>query len=495
MNIELKRPEKKYADVKVTEKDIVYFSLGIDTEDFILPSQRKDYRSDSRALALIEAIKSGKDLSGQDFTGVNLKGADISGGRFKGSNFSKACFYETKAQGCDFTQADFTDASIEKSDLTESVFKGSTFKRTFARDNDFTGAIVDDGAIRFFTALEKIILLIEQGELDIRELSKEDLLCLDIRRLDFTNIDLEGLDLSVFALDGINLSGTYIDPKQLMSRDGLNQYYIDVQKLKDKKRRELALEVLNDKKEQLLSFFKQEVEWNGNKKIETAVQNIKKPLKKIDMFTRPIEPINPIKIQEPTVILPKETEQKKAQPITIVSWAEKVARLDEEKENEPAVLKGDDKSQLTQTDEQKIITSIQDVEIFKTPKEEVQQGIKDGVIVAREAVSLHNNQEETLEQVTSLVKKNASLLGNEDEKIIKITRAAELIQQIQKEEEEEEQEKIKAKKETDETETTDSEETVIQRTYPKIDKKRGFFAIKIISGKPKPKKSKLKIKG
>lgn len=300
MNAPLKRPEKKYANVKVTDEDMIYFSLGIDREEFILPSQRNTYLSDARAVALVEAVKAGKDLSGQDFSNINLKGADISGGRFVGSKFTKAAFYETKAVNCDFTDADFSDSYIEKTDFTNSSLRGISYKRTFARDNDFTGALVDADAVQFLTTLEKIILLIEQGKIDIRMLSKEDLLCLDIRRLDFTNIDLNDLDLSIFALDGINLCGTYIDPKQLMSQKGLKQYYLDVQKLKEKKRREEALELMQDKQEQLEHFSKKQLADKNNKEIKTSSEKLKLP---------------PLKIKEKI----KEESDKKFEPRVIIA--------------------------------------------------------------------------------------------------------------------------------------------------------------------------------
>ena len=105
---ELKRPEKKTADVKVTDADMVYFSLGLgDSREFILPSQRKDYRSDERAVRLVEAIKAGKDMSHLDLSGLNLKGADLSGARFVGCNFKGTVFYKTNAQMCDFADCCF----------------------------------------------------------------------------------------------------------------------------------------------------------------------------------------------------------------------------------------------------------------------------------------------------------------------------------------------------------------------------------------------------
>ncbi|MBR4932142.1 MAG: pentapeptide repeat-containing protein, partial [Alphaproteobacteria bacterium] len=218
---ELKRPSKKTADVKVTDADMVYFSLGLgDSREFILPSQRNDYHSDERAVHIVKAVKAGKRLSNMDFSGVNFKGADLSGGYFEGCSFKGAVFYKTNAQTCDFTNCCFDEAYFEDTDLMGCDLTGATFKRAFWKNNNTQKAFLDEDAEKYLTSLEKIIRLIEAGKLDIRMLSKSDLLCLDIRRLDFSNIDLSELDLSVFALDGINLCGTYIDPKQLMSLEG-----------------------------------------------------------------------------------------------------------------------------------------------------------------------------------------------------------------------------------------------------------------------------------
>ena len=60
--MKLQRPEIKLANTKVSDKDMIYFSLGIDSEDYVLPSQRNDYRSDARAVKLVQDIKAGKDI-------------------------------------------------------------------------------------------------------------------------------------------------------------------------------------------------------------------------------------------------------------------------------------------------------------------------------------------------------------------------------------------------------------------------------------------------
>ena len=121
----LKRPEMKLANTKVSEKDMIYFSLGLETEDYVLPSERDNYLSDPRAVQLVQDVRAGKDLSGKDFSGINLKGADISGGHFAGASFKGAIFYQTDAHDSDFSGCDFTEAYFEDSDFSQAILSGA----------------------------------------------------------------------------------------------------------------------------------------------------------------------------------------------------------------------------------------------------------------------------------------------------------------------------------------------------------------------------------
>lgn len=288
MTIQMKRPEKKFQDVKVTAEDVALFTLGIENKEFILPSERNNYLSDKRALALLEDIKNGKDVSNQDFQGINLKGADISGANFEGCNFSKACFYQTKAVGCNFNGAQFDDAYIEASDFSNSCFKQNSFKRLFSRNNSFNTAQTDEDFEDYLTNFDKFLSLIERGKIDIRTLSKNDLLCVDIRRLDLTKVDLSGIDLSYFALDGINLSGTYIDPKQLLSLKGLQKYYFDLRKTKDKKRKQMEESILKENEEKLISYAKKQLKLFELPKKILSLRPLKKEIEPDGFMAWPI---------------------------------------------------------------------------------------------------------------------------------------------------------------------------------------------------------------
>lgn len=279
MERKFKRPEKKAPDVKVTDADMVYFSLGLkDSRPFVLPSERDNYLTDERAVQLVKEVRAGKNLSNRDFSGLNLKGADISGGSFSGCSFKGAVFYKTLAQTADFSNCCFEGAYLEESDLSGCNFTGASFKRAFFKKNKTDEAFFDADSEKYLTELEKIIHLIESGAIDIRTLSQEDLICLDVRRLDFSKIDLTDIDLSVFALDGINLCGTYIDPKQLMSLEGWNSYCLDVQKTKEKTRERLCRKILLDRSEELKVFHKECLKMRKKQKIQTEKLN-RPPLK------------------------------------------------------------------------------------------------------------------------------------------------------------------------------------------------------------------------
>ena len=73
---EIKRPQRKEASEKITDEDMIYFSLGIDTREFVLPSQRGDYHTDFRAVQLVENVRRGKRMKKMDFSGSFAKSID-----------------------------------------------------------------------------------------------------------------------------------------------------------------------------------------------------------------------------------------------------------------------------------------------------------------------------------------------------------------------------------------------------------------------------------
>lgn len=272
----LTRPQMKIANVKVTSEDMMYFSMGIDVADFVLPSERKDYKSDARAVALVQAIKAGQDLSGKDFSGVNLKGADISGGNFEGANFAGAIFYKTTAKNCSFVGADFTEAYLENTDFENADFTDANLRQVYARHLNLNGVQMDESVRSKLDALDFLIAQIESGKIDIRCLSKSDLLGFDLRRLDLSKVDLTGIDLSAFDLEGVNLRGAHIDPKQLMSLQGLQHYHQFVQKMDEKKIQLEALKFAKTHQEQMVGYAKKQLQ-DMDKTVYTPAQQLTRP--------------------------------------------------------------------------------------------------------------------------------------------------------------------------------------------------------------------------
>jgi len=287
----------KLADTKVSEKDMIYFSLGLDAEDYVLPSQRNDYHSDARAVQLVADIRAGKDLSGQDFSGINLKGADISGGHFQGASFKGAIFYQTDAHGADFTDCDFTEAYFEDTDLSDAILTGADFQKTFLRRLKTKNTVADADFENRLSVMELLIQKIESGEIDIHCLTRSELMCLDLRRLDLTHVDLTGLDLSMFNLEGVNLRGVYINPLQKLSMDQWQKDLLDVQKLQEKKLKEETLKSLKNKHLELEDYAKKQLDVLPQKAAHPT-----RPEKKRDEFDHPEIP----RVSKPIKTTPAE---------------------------------------------------------------------------------------------------------------------------------------------------------------------------------------------
>lgn len=349
MTSQLQRPAMKSISEKVTDEDMIYFSLGVDKkEDFILPSERNSYLNDEKAVALVRAIHNGEKFVGQDFSGLNLKGADLSEGYFKECNFSNAIFYNTKMRFCHLEGADFSGAYLENSDFSDAHLEGASFAHAFVRDTTFTKENMDEETVAYITELEKLIHLIEQGKVDLRTLSKSDLLHLDVRRIDFTNVDLTEIDLSVFALDGVNLMGTYIDPKQVMSREGLAQYYMDLRQMKEKKLIELEKELIKARDEALRELGRKNQENNNLVTYQNADKKPKVRPRGKGIVTLKSETVQtPQSAQAPVHEVKKTTEQpiipNIPKPVEMPTPLAQKPAVPKERENKPAGVEIDSK--------------------------------------------------------------------------------------------------------------------------------------------------------
>ena len=280
----LVRPELKLANVKVSEKEMAYFSLGIGSPDVQLPSEKMTWRTDARAVSLVRAIQNGEDVQGKDFSGVNLTKADLAGADLRGISFKGSVFLKTNLVGANLTGVDLSEAYLEDCDLSGADLTDVNWEKTYTRNLNIDGAILDEKARARLSAQAFLIEQLEKGLIDIRLLSQEDLHCLDLRRIDLSKIDLEGIDLSAFILEGVNLRGVHIDPKMLMSLEQLHHYHQFIQELNEK---EIKLETLKFAKEKHLEMEKyhqkQQDELKQNKKLILKKKQ-KRPLEKIDEF-------------------------------------------------------------------------------------------------------------------------------------------------------------------------------------------------------------------
>ncbi len=275
----MERPPLKLANVQVDEQDFAFFALGLDTPDFIRPTEVKSYRTDKRALALVSAVQQGKDIAGTDFSGINLTGADLSGADLSGVNLSGAVCYKTRFNRANLAGANFSDAYVEAVDFSDADLTDAEFKHAFIRDVRTDGANMSAALKNRFSAMEAMIKAIESGALDIRFLTRADLNRLDLRRIDLSRVDLEGIDLSAFVLEGVNLCGVHINPAVLMSMNDLRRHQLDVKKMADKAVKRATLKLEQENREALAFYAKDELK-KKDKKASMKKKKLSRPAMK-----------------------------------------------------------------------------------------------------------------------------------------------------------------------------------------------------------------------
>lgn len=140
----LVRPELKLANVKVSEKEMAYFALGIGMPDFELPSEKKTWKSDAQAVSLLKAIQNGEDVSGQDFSGVNLTKADLSGADLTMVCFKGATFFKTNLSGANLSGADLSESYMEECDLSDADLTDVNWEKAYLRSLKTDGARLDE---------------------------------------------------------------------------------------------------------------------------------------------------------------------------------------------------------------------------------------------------------------------------------------------------------------------------------------------------------------
>ena len=188
------------------------------------PRSQNDWTTDDRAVAFMEALKAGKDVSGFDLSGVNLKGMCLKGFHLSGVNFSGAFLYDAIFEDCYLADCNFDEAHLEKTTFVRCDLSHASFKRSFVKSVLLEGNnLIDLEEKQKIEALNSIQRKIESGEIDLKSLSWEELKALPLSKLDLSGVDLTGVDLSCFALEDLNLKGVYIDPKQVRALNLLLQ--------------------------------------------------------------------------------------------------------------------------------------------------------------------------------------------------------------------------------------------------------------------------------
>ncbi|MDR2901991.1 MAG: pentapeptide repeat-containing protein [Lactobacillales bacterium] len=203
-----------------------YFHLTERSLPPVSPSRMPDYRSDPRAVRLIEAIAADIDLSGHNFSGINLKNANVSGGIFKNADFTGAVFYNTVARDCDFSGADFSKSILQNTDFSYSKFDSCRHKTVYARHLRFKNAGISDGFLNQIKAVEELIRKIEAGQIDIRLLTPGDIALFDPRRLDLSSAGDGAYDFYALPIEALNLAGLQWDADMLMGADEITPVFL-----------------------------------------------------------------------------------------------------------------------------------------------------------------------------------------------------------------------------------------------------------------------------
>ncbi len=278
---ELKRPEKKIGATPLTEEDKYNFLPYISDDSDVLPSEADTYKSDPLALKLIDDLKAGKSVAGQDFAGVNLKGADLSGLNLDGVNLSKANltqvnFSKASLKKADLSYAYMDETNLDGADVTDAVLKGVVYKNCSAE-----GMTIDADNQKYLDTLTWLIEQIELGKIKLPELPPSDLLFLDLRMMDLSAVDVSEIDLSAFVLDGVNLSGTYIDKRHIAGSErlfALKEKQQQIVEMSEKKQEALLSKIVAERSEKAGEFGK--VEAGKKQKTYAHANKLKRPAKK-----------------------------------------------------------------------------------------------------------------------------------------------------------------------------------------------------------------------
>ena len=255
---ELKRPEMKFNATPLKEEDKYNFLPYIDRNAGILPSEQNTWKTDEKAVAFMNALKSGETLYGTDWSGINLKGADLSGANLSGVKLSKANLMNANLSGAILEWTDLSYAYLENTDFSDAYMQNTVMKGVFCKNCKLDGADIDEETKKYLQAVEWFLDQIEKGKIKLDEIPLDQLNYLDLRTIDLSKVEVpEDIDLSALVLTGINLAGVYVSRGHL-----LNMAMMEKQKkraklisMRSQKELDLMLEKIKQERQEKAKAF------------------------------------------------------------------------------------------------------------------------------------------------------------------------------------------------------------------------------------------------
>ncbi len=154
------------------------------------------YSSDKLTLieAVIEAIKSGADLSGADLSDANLRSADLSGANLRSADLSGANLSGANLSGANFRSANLRSADLRSANLRSADLSGADLSGANLSGADLSGANLSGADLR-------------NADLSGADLRNANLSGADLRNANLRSADLRNANLSGADLRNANLSG------------------------------------------------------------------------------------------------------------------------------------------------------------------------------------------------------------------------------------------------------------------------------------------------
>lgn len=279
---ELKRPEMKYDAAPLTEADKYNFLPYLDREAGILPSEQNTWKTDEKAVAFMNAVKSGKSLYGTDWSGINLKGADLSGADLSGVKLSKANLTNANLSGALLEWTDLSYAYLENTDFSNAYMQNTQMKGVFYKNCKLDGANIDEETKKYLHSVEWFLNQLEVGKIKLDEIPLDQLNYLDLRTIDMTKVKIpEDIDLSALILTGVNLSGVYIPKGHFLNMALMEKQKVRAKQISERSQKtlDLMLEKIKQERQEKAKAFGEREKAKEQKVRKEALKQGRPPLK------------------------------------------------------------------------------------------------------------------------------------------------------------------------------------------------------------------------